>query len=104
MLKDFAQEKFDIIIQAGQSNSEGYGFGPVDNPYTPDGRVWYMNENDTISLAVEKVAFNGIQANFGLPFAREYINAGYLAEGRSLLILRAAVGGTGFQDHRWGLA
>ena len=103
MLKDFTKEKFDIIIQAGQSNSEGYGFGLTDNPYTPDGRVWYMNENDTISLAVEKVAFNGIQANFALPFAREYINAGYLAEGRSILILRAAVGGTGFLDNRWKL-
>ncbi len=104
MLKDFTQEKFDIIIQAGQSNSEGYGFGSVDTPYTPDGRVWYMNENNTISLGVEKVAFNGIQANFGLPFAREYINAGYLAEGRKLLILRTAAGGTGFRDHRWGLS
>ena len=24
---------FDIIIQAGQSNSEGYGLGPATNPY-----------------------------------------------------------------------
>ena len=62
-----------------------------------------MNENDTISLAVEKVAFNGIQANFGLPFVREYIQRGYLAEGRNVLILRAAVGGTGFLDNRWKL-
>ena len=103
MLHDFTKEVFDIIIQAGQSNAEGYGFGPVEDPYQPDGRVWYMNENDTISLAVEKVAFNGIQANFGLPVAREYIRAGKLAEGRKLLILRAAAGGTAFLDHRWGL-
>ncbi len=103
MLHDFTQYKFDIIIQAGQSNSEGYGFGPADSPYAPDGRIWYMNENDTISLAVEKVAGNGIQANFALPFAREYVNAGRLAEDRKLLILRAAVGGTGFLDNRWKL-
>ena len=103
MLHDFTKDKFDIIIQAGQSNSEGYAFGHVDAPYAPDGRVWYMNENDTISLAVEKVAGNGIQANFALPFAREYINAGCLAEDRKLLILRAAVGGTGFLDNRWKL-
>ena len=103
MLKDFTKEAFDIIIQAGQSNAEGYGFGPVDNPYMPDGRVWYMNENDTISLAVEKVAFNGIQSNFALSFVREYINTGKLAEGRKILILRAAVGGTGFLDNRWKL-
>ncbi len=103
MLHDFTKDKFDIIIQAGQSNSEGYGFGPTDAPYAPDNRVWYMNENDTISLAVEKVAGNGIQANFALPFAREYVGAGRLAEGRKLLILRAAVGGTGFLDNRWKL-
>lgn len=29
MLKDFSKEAFDILIQAGQSNSEGYGFGNV---------------------------------------------------------------------------
>ena len=103
MLRDFTKEKFDVIIQAGQSNAEGYGFGPVDDPYVPDGRVWYMNENDTISPAVEKVAFNGIQSNFALSFVRAYVNAGRLAEGRKILILRAAVGGTGFLDNRWGL-
>ena len=103
MLHDFTKDKFDIIIQAGQSNSEGYAFGHVEAPYSPDGRIWYMNENDTLSLAVEKVAGNGIQANFSLPFAREYVNAGRLAEDRKLLILRAGVGGTGFLDNRWKL-
>lgn len=101
MLQDFTKIPFDIIIQAGQSNSQGYGFGPVDKPYEPDELVWYMNENDTISLAVEKVANNGVQSNFALPFARLYIDSGKLAEGRKLLILRAAVGGTGFLDGYW---
>ena len=103
MLKDFTKEKFDIIIQAGQSNADGTGFGNTDEPYVPDGRVWYMNGDDTISLAVEKVNGNGIQSNFSLPFAREYIRAGRLAEGRSLLILRTSIGGTGFLDNRWKL-
>ena len=103
MLKDFTKEKFDIIIQAGQSNANGTAFGPADEPYTPDGRVWYMNENDTISLAVEKVNGNSIQSNFSLSFAREYIRAGRLAQGRKLLILRAAEGGTGFWNHYWRL-
>ena len=103
MLHDFTQDKFDIIIQAGQSNADGTAFGPADEPYTPDGRVWYMNENDTISLAVEKVNGNSIQSNFSLSFAREYIRAGRLAEGRKLLILRASIGGTGFLDNRWKL-
>ena len=103
MLKDFTKETFDIIIQAGQSNADGTGFGNTDEPYVPDGRVWYMNGDDTISLAVEKVNGNGIQSNFSLSFAREYIRAGRLAEGRSLLILRTSIGGTGFLDNRWKL-
>ena len=103
MLKDFSKEKFDIIIQAGQSNSEGYGFGPVDNPYQTSERVWYFHSNMTFSIAAEKVINNGIQSSFGLSFAREYINSGRLAEGRKLLILRCAVGGTGFLDNKWKL-
>ncbi len=102
MLKDFTKEKFDILIQAGQSNSEGYGFGNVSQPYQPDERVWYLNGDGTFMIAQEKVTNNGIQSNFSLSFAREYIKDGRLGEGRKLLILRAAVGGTGFSDHRWG--
>lgn len=101
MLHDFTQDKFDVIIQAGQSNSEGYGFGPTDAPYQPDGRIWYLNQDGTITLAAEKAVNNEIQSNFGLSFAREYVGAGKLAEGRKLLIIRAAVGGTGFLDNRW---
>ena len=103
MFMNFTKEKFDIIIQAGQSNSEGYGFGLTDAPYQPDERVWYLNQDRTITLAAEKATGNGIQTNFALPFAREYLNAGKLADGRKLLIIRAAVGGTGFLDNRWKL-
>lgn len=101
MLKDFAEEKFDIFIQAGQSNSEGYGFGDVDAPYEPSNLVWYMNGDFTISRAEEKVVGNGIQTTFALAFAQEYLRHGLLKEGRKLLILRSAVGGTGFLDNRW---
>lgn len=101
MLKDFTQERFDIIIQAGQSNSEGYGFGAVEEPYEPNEQVWYMNGDFTISVAAEKVAGNGIQSTYALSFAREYLKAGLLKEGRKLLILRTSVGGTGFLDNRW---
>ena len=103
MLRDFTKEKFDIFIQAGQSNSEGYGFGPTDEPYQPSDRVWYLRPNMTVSVAVEKVTGNGIQSNFGLSFAREYMKAGRLANGRNILIIRAAVGGTGFLDNHWKL-
>ena len=103
MLKDFTKEKFDIIIQAGQSNSEGYGFGPVDMPYEPNDLVWYLNGDFTISRATEVVTGNEIQSTFALPFAREYLKNGLLQDGRKLMILRCSVGGTGFLDHRWNM-
>ena len=101
MLRDFTKEKFDIIIQAGQSNSEGYGFGPVDKPYEPNSRIWYLNGDYTISMAAEKVTLNDIQSNFSLSFAKEYVENALLTEDRNLLIVRSAVGGTGFLDNRW---
>ncbi|MBQ6067552.1 MAG: hypothetical protein IJK89_12125 [Clostridia bacterium] len=101
MLKDFTKEPFDILIQAGQSNAEGYGFGSAEKPWEPNERVWYLNENFTISQAVESVTGNDIRSNFSLAFARGYLENNLLAEGRSLLILRAAVGGTGFLDNNW---
>lgn len=103
MLRDFTKEKFDIIIQAGQSNAEGYGFGQVKDPYVPCDKVFYLNQDFTISQACEKVKGNEIQTNWSLSFSREYINAGMLNDDRKLLILRCAVGGTGFSDNRWGM-
>ena len=103
MLRDFTQEKFDIIIQAGQSNAEGYGFGPAKEPYVPDERVLYLNPDFSVSLACEQVLGNEIRSNFSLSFARAYINAGMLGEGRKLLVVRSAVGGTGFLGKRWGM-
>ena len=103
VLHDFTMDEFDIIIQAGQSNSDGCGFGDAVEPYQPDWRVWYFNQDRTIALASERVANNGIQSEFSLSFAREYIRNGRLAEGRKLLIVRSAVGGTGFLDNRWKL-
>lgn len=101
MLKDFTQEKFDIIIQAGQSNSEGFGVGPVDEPYEPNDSVWYLNQDFTVSLAAESVTQNEVKGTFALSFAREYLKAGLLKEGRKLLIVRSAVGNTCFSDGHW---
>ena len=101
MLRDFTKEKFDILIQAGQSNAEGAGLGSVENPYVPDGRVWQLNQNGTVTPAAEEVWFNDVRSNYALPFAREYLREGMLAEGRCLLILRCGVGGTGFWNGCW---
>ena len=109
MLKDFTKEIYDVIVLAGQSNGEGHGVGDIDEPYTPTPSVWalnndfYQKEEFTIAPATEKARGNEVQSNFGLIFARSYIESGRLAEGRKILIVRAAVGGTGFVDGRWGL-
>lgn len=103
MLRDFTKEHFDIIIQAGQSNSDGTGYGPVEEPWQPTEDVWYLNFDQTLAVAREMVTGNEIQSNYSLSFAREYINNGLLAEGRKLLILRTSIGGTGFLDKRWGM-
>lgn len=104
MLKDFTKEKFDILIQAGQSNSEGYGFGSVEEPYQPNDLIWYMNDDFTMSIAAEKVNGNEIQSTYALSFAQEYLRDNLLQTGRKLLILRTSVGGTGFSDHRWNMS
>ena len=101
MLKDFTKENFDIIIQAGQSNAEGSGFGPAAMPYQPKDTVYVMEQNRMIGVAREYADGNVIRGNFALSFADGYINAGLLKEGRKLLILRTAVGGTGFLDQKW---
>ncbi len=103
MLKNFSKEKFDIIIQAGQSNSEGCGFGDATEPFIPNENIWFLNNDFSISIACEQVIENIIVNNFSLSFAREYIEKNKLQYGRKLLIIRAAIGGTGFLDNRWGM-
>lgn len=113
--------KFDIIIQAGQSNSEGYGLGPVEKEYIPTEKVWqldapkrvtalpdrmdvvYFDEPPVLKIADEVEGENGKTGNFGLTFCEEYIKAGRLEEDRALLIIRAGVGGTGFCRKEWGV-
>ena len=101
MLRDFSKEAFDIIIQAGQSNSGGSGFGYVDSPYEPSELVWFLEQDGTIVCARERAAGNGVRSNFVFTFVSEYIKSGRLKDGRKLLVIKAAVGGTGFLDNRW---
>lgn len=101
MLRDFSKEPFDILIQAGQSNAEGSGYGDTVQPYVPDPRILYLEPDLTISLARELVQGNQVRGNFSLTFAADYAAAGLLAPGRKLLILRTAVGGTGFLEGHW---
>jgi hypothetical protein len=111
---------YDIIIQAGQSNAEGYGFGPVENEYIPDDRILHLTAEKTvlehepyITITYKDEPFKiapanyrqtekGLVGDFSLSFAKRYIEDGLLKEGRKLLVIRAGVGSTGFVRGNWG--
>ena len=113
-------EKYDIIIQGGQSNSEGAGRGEVREEYVPDERILQLNAPRTvtsqkgmtyvtyrsrpleISVADERISDGVRIGDFSLTFARDYVDAGLLADDRKLLIIRAAIGATGFHQGHWG--
>ena len=117
---DLKKEKFDIIIQAGQSNAQGTGIGDVTTEYIPTDKVYYLNSEKTVEvledglkielsdkpitveIAKECVEADTIIGDFSLTFSEEYIKCGRLKDDRKLLIVRAAIGGTGFLKH-WGL-
>lgn len=112
-------QAYDIFIQAGQSNAAGYGHGPAAEPYIPDPRVLYLTQGDPqaaeyepkgdyeISVAAERpnpdFGTDDRLGDFSLSFGQSYVQAGLLEPGRKLLIIRAAVGATGFLKHYWGM-
>lgn len=94
---------YDIFIQAGQSNAEGYGVGPVTHEYVPKDDILYLLPDLSVVRADERTGDDGKIGDFSLLFADAYKQAGLLQPDRKLLIVRAAVGGTGFHTRRWGL-
>jgi len=100
---DYSNDVFDIIIKGGQSNSEGCGIGPVEKPYEPHPEILMMKNDFSIDIARENYYEGNTIGDLSLSFAEKYVSDGRLKSGRKLLLLMAAVGGTGFYDHRWGL-
>ena len=105
---------YDIIIQAGQSNAEGSGYGDADNPFEPNDDILYyadsyqstntvLDGNFKVMQAAEKSTVVGKRGDFSLSFATEYLYSDFFYPnvGRKVLIIRAGVGGTGFSDKRW---
>jgi hypothetical protein len=113
-------EKLDIILLAGQSNADGRGIGEVTHPYAPDSRILMMtdnanprfqNEDGRVYLHLDSPASNIVaiaeeppekNGNFALAFATRYAQT-YLESDRKILIVNAAVGGTGFARPEWGV-
>ena len=112
--KDFENEKFDIIWLAGQSNAQGSGYGPVREEHLPDGvlyRMYGSGKYDAagigdwiLPLPVEigiEPSDSRKKYDFAISFAQEYRKRGFLAEGRKILIVDAALGATGFVRGHW---
>ena len=117
-------EKYDIIILAGQSNAQGSGIGEVLEEYIPDEKIHMMNDfsnpmfkqdengksyldikfpcEQFITVAEERFEDNVKYGNLALTFAKKYIE-NYLKNDRKVLIVHAAVGGTGFYRNEWGV-
>lgn len=116
---------YDIIILGGQSNAEGTGLGPTSVPYEIDGRILLMRDGGKYGYeeqsdgrmkffvtkpyefatesARERNDGQNDYGNFALTFAKKYIEAGLLSEGRRLLIINGTSGGTGFAGKQWGI-
>jgi hypothetical protein len=121
---DYKNQAFDIIIEGGQSNASGSGWGEVENEYILDEDILYLtiekktsegikdgiwslfleySENPLqISVASECDSDGRKIGDFALTFAKSYKEK-YLTSGRKILIIRAGVGGTGFMRKHWGV-
>ena len=122
--EDFTTEKYDVILLVGQSNAEGHGIGPVDNPYEPTEDImqlvdsypvmYRMNAEGIDELDVPKETIYRInvakenscrggekQGCFAFSFVRSYYEKHLAGSGRKLLLVRAAIGGTGFMRNQW---
>ena len=113
---------FDIIILAGQSNAEGSGIGRVNKNFHHGDKIFELidihrsegtlNEKGFLALikpydyhiqeARESLQNGAKYGNLAHSFAESYIQAGRLAADRKILIVKAAIGGTGFAKNHWG--
>ena len=113
-------QKYDIVILAGQSNAYGFGIGETDYQlkhldrmdwlYDDQAYCYQKDENGNDYLPIYRPwklkivnAEKGHSTNLAMRFADDYIENGLLAEDRKLLVLCAAVGGSGFCTGVWGI-
>lgn len=117
---DFSKYVFDIVIEGGQSNAEGWGRGPVTEEFIPSPNCFYMEPNksvvrigDELKITYFEPIYNIVPAeekiieglkvgDLSLTFAKKYEEE-FLQSNRKLLIIRAAACGTGFAQKHWGL-
>ena len=116
---------FDVVIVAGQSNAEGNGKKKDNKEFLSD-KVFQIADKNHIGTRVcddgkvvidmvypTEMSFEkacerqdsggGKIADFSQTFAKCYMDNGLLAAGRKILIVKTAVGGTGFARKEWGV-
>ncbi len=118
---------YDVFVLGGQSNGEGRGRGEGNLPVVLDPVLWEYSDPYPFGMRQQKdgsyrlllhtpPAFvlkpfeeetypegEGHYACLFPGFANAYRKAGYLPEGRKILLVKAAVDGTGFYwDGQWG--
>lgn len=118
IIKNPSNDKFDVIIVAGQSNALGCGLGETNTPFVPNKRIMMLNEDFTaefiddelklvntgkchIDIADERVENGNKLAAYCLSFAKKYLEND-LADDRKILIVQTAIGATGFAKKYWG--
>ena len=125
MEKEIKNEKFDVILLAGQSNAEGFGLGDDKFDYIPDEDILIMRGefNSTVRKSEYGNEYLDLQLSdeyklskadylldekgrkrgcLAFTFAQEY-KKNCLVEGRKILIIHAPIGGTGFAKNHWGI-
>ena len=121
-IRNASNEKFDIIIVAGQSNALGCGNGKTKTPWVPNENIVMFNERFTaefitttygdlleiettgdcyLTIADEREENGEKRGVFALAFAKKYVENN-LEKGRKLLLVQTAIGGTGFARGHWG--
>lgn len=126
MFEQYKNEKFDVIIIAGQSNASGSGIGAPKDAFIPQDDILMMRNNFSFEIKstaygneyldlqftdeykIDKAYEDEVNEKFGpkgclaYSFCQEYAKNN-LEKGRKILIIKAAIGGTGFSKNHWGV-
>ena len=107
---NYGNEKFDIILLAGQSNAQGSGLGACETEYEKDTDILRMNGSMIydggwivdfpLEISIE-IPDSHERDDLSLAFAHEYKKAGYLGQDRKILLVHTALGGTAFVTGHW---
>lgn len=117
MFQEYKNQKFDIILQAGQLPNPISGPNFSEYKYAKNSNVLEMNSDFSINTACEYLPdalsneswqisvpnSDKPKGDYAFSFATKYIEEGCLEEDRKILILRTAMPATGFLDGRWTL-